>query len=76
MGQGKSGRAALRQQSESGAAPGPGRRRYHWDPKIRWFRLAEIDGERVKNGPLFDRDPQMQLEFERQEDSRRGIRNR
>jgi hypothetical protein len=81
MGERKRRRAALQQQSESEAAPGPGRRRYHWDPKIRWYRLAEIDGEPIKNGPLLDidlgeLDRHSQTEFESQENSRRGIRQR
>ena len=75
MGQGKSGRAQLQQQSESWAMPRRGRR-YHWDPKVRWYRLAEVDGERVENGPLLDMnfgelDRQMQAPFERDETSAR-----
>jgi len=68
MGKGKRSRPQLQQQSESVAALGPGRRRYHWDPKVRWFRLAEVGGERVKNGPLLDMDTlggQTQPEFGR-----------
>jgi hypothetical protein len=73
MGKGKRSRPQLQQQSESVAASGPGRRRYHWDPKVRWFRLAEIDGERVKNGPLLDMDElgrQTQAELGRQGEQR------
>jgi hypothetical protein len=56
MGKGKRSRPQLQQQSENVAASRPGRRRYHWDPKVRWYRLAEVDGERVQNGPLLDMD--------------------
>jgi hypothetical protein len=71
MGKGKRGRPQLQQQSESLAAPGPGRRRYHWDPKVRWYRLAEVDGARIENGPLLDMNfhelgRQMQAEFGRE----------
>jgi hypothetical protein len=71
MGESKRGRAQLQQQSEGWAAPGPGRR-YHWDPKVLWYRLAELDGERVENGPLLDMDfgaldRRMQAPFERDE---------
>jgi hypothetical protein len=81
MGERKRRRAALQQQSENEAAPGPGRRRYHWDPKIRWYRLAEIDGKPIKNGPLFDinlgePDRHLQTEFESQENIGRGIGQR
>src|SRR5262249_6231428 len=80
MGQGKSGRAQLQQQSESWAMPRRGRR-YHWDPKVRWYRLAEVDGERVENGPLLDLefselDLEVQAQFERLEDSGRGTGKR
>jgi hypothetical protein len=75
MGESKRGRAQLQQQSEGRAALRPGRR-YHWDPKVRWYRLAEVDGERVENGPLLDMnfgelDRQMQAPFERDETSAR-----
>ena len=56
MSEGRRSQPALQQQSETVTAPGPGRRRYHWDPKARWYRLAEVDGERVKNGPLLAMD--------------------
>jgi hypothetical protein len=80
MGEGKPGRAQLQQQSESWAMPRPGRR-YHWDPKVHWYRLAEVDGERLENGPLLDMDfseldLQMQSQFERPEDSGRRTRKR
>lgn len=75
MGESKRGRAQLQQQSEGRAALRPGRR-YHWDPKVRWYRLAEVDGERVENGPPLDMDfseldRQMQAPFERDETSAR-----
>jgi hypothetical protein len=79
MGEGRGSQAALQQQSESGTALGPGRRRYHWDPKVCWYRLAEIDGKRVKNGPLLDMDlgelgRQKQAELDSPETRPRGIR--